>query len=137
MNKVHLMGRLCGDPELTFTQTAHTAVCKFILAVDPKFKKEGSEKETDFIPIIAWRQTAEFICKYFKKGDKILIEDGCIEVSHWQDKDDKRIYKTQVKAEQVGFVEKRKDKENDQNDYPADTEEVIPEDYDLEDGLPF
>ena len=138
MNKAILIGRLCADPVLTYTATNNTAVCKFILAVDRKYKKEGAEKEADFIPIIAWRKTAEFIAKWFDKGDKILIENGRIECTHYQDSDDRRIYKTQVIADEVGFVEYKKKGDQKESEEP----EVIPEyeepaeDLD-DDDLPF
>ena len=140
MNNWTGTGRFCKDPELVETSSG-TKNTKFILAVDRKFKKEGSEKECDFIPCIAWRHTAEFICKYFKKGDKILIEISRIEVSHWQDADDKRIYKTQLVVEQVDFISTKKKSENDYElPEPEDDESAadVPEYDDPEDdGLPF
>ena len=67
LNRIILMGRLTRDPELRHTQS-NIAVTSFSLAVDRDFKSQSGEKETDFIDIVAWRQTAEFVCKYFTKG---------------------------------------------------------------------
>ena len=73
LNKIILMGRLTRDPELRRTQSG-TAVTSFSLAVDRDFKSQGGEKETDFIDIVAWRNTAEFVSKYFTKGRMAVVE---------------------------------------------------------------
>ena len=73
LNIVALMGRLVYDPELKTTQNG-TNVCSFRIAVDRSFARQGEERKADFIDIVAWRQTAEFVCKYFQKGSVIAIE---------------------------------------------------------------
>ena len=84
MNKVILMGRLTSDPELKTTPNG-ISVTSFSLAVDRNYVKQGSERKTDFINIVAWRQRAEFICKYFTKGQLIAL-DGSIETRSYVDK---------------------------------------------------
>lgn len=73
LNKIILMGRLTRDPELRRTESG-TAVCSFSIAVDRDFKSKNGEKETDFIDIVAWRATAEFVSKYFTKGRMAVVE---------------------------------------------------------------
>ena len=73
LNRIILMGRLTRDPELRHTQS-NIPVTSFSLAVDRDFKSQSGEKETDFIDIVAWRQTAEFVCKYFTKGRMAVVE---------------------------------------------------------------
>ena len=73
LNRIILMGRLTRDPELRKTQS-DTPVCSFSLAVDRDYKKDGEKKETDFIDIVAWRATAEFVSKFFTKGRMAVVE---------------------------------------------------------------
>ena len=75
LNKIFIMGRLTRDPELRRTQSG-TAVTSFSLAVDRDFKSQSGEKETDFIDVVAWRSTAEFVAKYFTKGRMAVVEAG-------------------------------------------------------------
>lgn len=75
LNKIILMGRLTRDPELRRTESG-TAVCSFSIAVDRDFKSKNGEKETDFIDIVSWRATAEFVSKYFTKGRMAVVEAG-------------------------------------------------------------
>ena len=103
-NKVILMGRLTADPELKQTQSG-TAVTSFNLAVDRKYNKD-EEKKCDFISVVAWRQTAEFICKYFGKGSAILI-CGELQSRSWEQNGQKR-YATEVVASEVSFCETKK-----------------------------
>ena len=107
-NKVILMGRLCGDPELKQTQGGAT-VTNFTIAVDRKYNK-GEEKQADFLNIIAWRQAAEFICKYFGKGSAILI-DGELQTRSWTDQQGQKRYATDVVAHEVYFCEAKKNSE--------------------------
>ena len=108
LNKVILMGRLVAAPELKRTSSG-LAVTSFILAVDRKYNKEG-EKKTDFITIVAWRQTAEFICKYFSKGSAIVI-CGELQTRSWTDDAGKKHYATEVMAHEVSFAESKKSSE--------------------------
>ena len=85
LNKIILMGRLTRDPELRRTESG-TAVCSFSIAVDRDFKSKNGEKETDFIDIVSWRATAEFVSKYFTKGKEIIVT-GEMQSRKWTDKD--------------------------------------------------
>ena len=107
-NKVILMGRLCGDPELKQTQSG-SSVTNFTIAVDRKYSKD-EEKQADFISVVAWRNTAEFISKYFGKGSAILIE-GELQTRSWTDQQGNKRYATEVLAHEVYFCEAKKDSE--------------------------
>lgn len=107
-NKVILMGRLCGDPELKQTNGG-SSVTNFTIAVDRRYSKD-EEKQADFISIVAWRQTAEFICKYFDKGSAILIE-GELQTRSWTDQQGNKRYATDVVAHEVSFCEAKKNSE--------------------------
>ena len=85
LNHITIMGRLVKDPELRRTQSG-VAVCSFTVAVDRDFQsREAAEKQTDFIDVVAWRQTAEFVSKYFTKG-RMIVVDGSLQSRKWQDK---------------------------------------------------
>ena len=101
LNIVALMGRLVYDPELKTTQNG-TSVCSFSIAVDRTYTPKGEERKADFIDIVAWRQTAEFICKYFQKGSMIAIE-GSLQTRQYQDKNGNNRTATEVLASQVSF----------------------------------
>ncbi len=105
MNKVILIGRLARDPELKYT-ASNTAVCQFTIAVDRRFKSDN-QPTADFIPVVAWRQTAEFIAKYFSKGSRIAIT-GQIQVRNWDDTEGKRHYATEVIVDEAEFVESKR-----------------------------
>ena len=106
LNKVILMGRLTRDPELRRTGSG-TAVTGFSLAVDRDFKGQNGEKETDFIDVVAWRNTAEFVSKYFTKGRMAVVE-GRLQVRDWTDKDGNKRRSTEVIAESVYFGDSKK-----------------------------
>lgn len=106
MNKVILIGRLARDPELRYTAGNNTAVCQTSIAVDRRFKSEN-QPTADFIPIVAWRQTAEFISKYFTKGSRIAIV-GSIQTRSWDDAEGKKHYATEVIVDEAEFCESRK-----------------------------
>ena len=85
LNQITIMGRLTRDPELRRTQ-AGVSVCTFTVAVDRDFQsRDSQEKQTDFIDVVAWRQTAEFVSKYFAKG-RMIVVDGSLQSRKWQDK---------------------------------------------------
>ena len=100
LNKVILMGRLTKDPELKYTPS-NVAVTSFTIAVDRKYQKDGN-KQADFIPISAWRNTAEFICKWFSKG-RLICVSGSLQARTYDDKDGKKVYVTEVVADEVNF----------------------------------
>lgn len=107
LNNITLMGRLTRDPELRYTQS-QTPVASFTLAVDRDFSR-GEEKQTDFIDIVAWRQTAEFVSKYFQKGSMAVV-NGRLQIRDWTDRDGNKRRSAEVVAENVYFGEtKRRD----------------------------
>lgn len=101
MNKVILMGRLVRDPELRQT-TSGVQVCSFSIAVNRRFAKDG-QQNADFINCTAWRQQAEFICKYFRQGSMIAIV-GTLQSRSWENQEGKRQYSTDVVVEEVHFT---------------------------------
>lgn len=103
MNDVKLSGRLTRDPELRHTQSG-TPVASFSLAVDRKFNRE----EADFIPITAWRKTAEFVAKHFRKGQRVIISSGRIRVEPYTDRDGNKRTKFEVVADEVEFADSKK-----------------------------
>lgn len=109
MNKAILMGRLTRDPELRMTAN-QIPVCSFTLAVDRRFKNANGERQTDFIPIVAWRQQAEFASKYFRKGSRMAVV-GNIQTRSWDDAEGKRHSVTEVIADEIYFTESKKSSE--------------------------
>lgn len=113
LNKIILMGRLTRDPELRRTQSG-TAVASFALAVDRDYKAKGAEKETDFIDIVAWRNTAEFASKYFSKGRMAVVE-GRVQVRSYTDKEGNKRRAFEVVAENIYFGDSKKEGGNSGN----------------------
>jgi single-strand DNA-binding protein len=105
MNKTILMGRLVRSPEGKTTANG-IATCRFTMAVDRRYKKDGEERQADFINCVAWRGTAEFVCRYFQKGNRILLV-GSIQTRSWE-KDGEKHYATEVQVDEVEFVDARK-----------------------------
>lgn len=102
LNQITLMGRLTRDPELRYTPSG-TPVATFTIAVDRDFgNKERGEKQTDFIDIVAWRQTGEFTSKHFAKGDMAVVK-GRLQIRDWQDKDGNKRRSAEVVADSVYF----------------------------------
>lgn len=111
LNRIILMGRLTRDPELRHTQSG-TAVASFSLAVDRDFKnKQSGEKETDFIDVVAWRQTGEFVSKYFSKGRMAVVE-GRLQIRDWTDKEGNKRRSAEVIADNVYFGDSKRDAES-------------------------
>lgn len=108
MNKVVLMGRLTREPETRFTQTNNVQVTSFTLAVNRRFVKEGEERQADFINIVAWNKTAEFVSKYFKKGQQVGVI-GRIQTRTWDDEQGQKHYVTEVVAEEAYFADSKKE----------------------------
>ena len=107
LNRIILMGRLTRDPELRRTGSG-TAVTSFSLAVDRDFKSQSGEKETDFIDIVAWRNTAEFVSKYFTMGRMAVVE-GRLQIRDWTDKDGGKRRSAEVVADNVYFGDSKRD----------------------------
>ena len=122
-NKVILIGNICADPELKATQSG-TSVCSFNIAVNRRFKAEG-QQDVDFISIVAWRQQAEFVCKYFKKGQAILI-CGQIQTRSYTDKQNNKRTAVEVVADEVSFVGSKESGEAKNN---APTQPYMPTGY--------
>ena len=121
LNKVILAGRLTQDPELKQTQSG-VSVINFTLAVGRRFasrNSEQSEQQTDFITVVAWRQTAEFISRYFHKGSALCIT-GSIQTRTWQDQQGQKRYATEVVADEAMFVDS-KNESNMGGNYAPDT----------------
>ena len=117
LNKIIIMGRLTRDPELRRTGSG-TAVTSFSLAVDRDFKSQSGEKETDFIDVVAWRSTAEFVSKYFTKGRMAVVE-GRLQIRDWTDKEGGKRRSAEVVADNVYFGDSKRDGAGDFGGAPA------------------
>lgn len=107
-NKVILGGRLTSDPELKQT-TGGISVCSFSVAVNRRFQSqaaEGGQSQADFINVVAWRQSAEFVSKYFRKGSSICVV-GSIQTRTWTDQQGQKRYATEVVADEINFVDSK------------------------------
>jgi single-strand DNA-binding protein len=104
LNKVILAGRLTADPELKKTQMNDTSVCSFTVAVNRRFAKQGEQAQTDFIDCVAWRQQAEFLSRYFRKGSSVCII-GSLQKRVWNDQQGNKRYSTEVIADEINFVD--------------------------------
>ena len=135
LNKIFIMGRLTRDPELRRTANS-TPVTSFSLAVDRDFKSQSGEKSTDFIDVVAWRSTAEFVAKYFTKGRMAIVE-GRLQIRDWKDKDGNNRRSAEVVAEHVYFGDSKQRSESDTASAPPASGDFreIPEDEEGE--LPF
>lgn len=141
LNKVILMGRFTRDPELRSTPQG-ISTCAFSVAVDRNFVRPGEERKADFINCVAWRQTAEFISKYFKKGSMVALE-GSIQTRSWDDQEGKKRYATEVIVNQVYFAESKRDSQSSVgddsfapvNDFGSLPEPISP--MGTDDDLPF
>jgi len=111
MNKAILMGRLTRDPDLR-TTPSQVSVATFTLAVDRRYKSSTGERQADFISVVAWRNTADFIGKYCRKGTKLVVS-GSIQTRTYDDKDGKKVYVTEVVADDVEFAESKRDGSGD------------------------
>lgn len=107
LNHITIMGRLTRDPELRYTQS-QTPVASFALAVDRDFgSRDGGEKQTDFIDCVAWRQTAEFVSKYFTKGSMAVVS-GRLQIRDWTDRDGGKRRSAEVVVDNMYFGESRR-----------------------------
>ena len=110
LNHITIMGRLTRDPELRRTGSG-IAVASFSLAVDRDYSpKDGGERETDFIDCVAWRQTGEFVSKYFSKG-RMAVVSGRLQIRSWTDKDGNKRRTAEVVADNVYFGDSKRDNE--------------------------
>ena len=132
LNKCFLLGRLTKDPEIRRTNGG-MAVTSFTLAVDRDFKTNG-EKDTDFIEVVAWRNTAEFVSKYFSKGRMAIVE-GRLQIRDWTDKNGNKRRTAEVVADNVYFGDSKKESNVENKEEPeykqADLAEISEEDGEL------
>jgi single-strand DNA-binding protein len=137
LNKVILMGRLTRDPELR-TTASDISVCTFTVAVDRRYQKSGENRQTDFINVVAWRTTAEFVNRYFSKGRMINVV-GSLQTRTWDDAEGKRHYVTEVVAEEINFCGDKKPESSNDNSFEdnQDFESKGFEPFETSDDLPF
>lgn len=137
LNKVIIGGRMTAEPELKTTQSG-VSVTSFTVAVNRRTGKD-KQPETDFLNVVAWRQSAEIVCRYFHKGSSICLV-GSVQTRKWQDKDGGNRYATEIIADEILFVDSKSESQNtDAGAYVPDAYTATPqmEEVDAEDGLPF
>ena len=115
LNQVTIMGRFCADPELRRTSSG-VAVAHFSIACDRDFKSKDGEKETDFVEVVAYRNTAEFVSKYFTKG-RMAVVSGRLQIRSWTDKDGNKRRTAEIVADNVYFGDSKKDEGNTSSGY--------------------
>lgn len=140
MNKFEIMGRLTADPELRSTGTG-VSVTSFTLAVERNYKAPNGEKITDFLDFIAWRKTAEFICRNFKKG-RMMITAGQVTTEVWTDSDEKKRKSVKFAVEEVYYADYKKDEATPTGNKYSPPNSAIPESFEeitgaRDDDLPF
>ena len=135
LNHIVIMGRLCKDPELKRTPGG-TAVTSFSLAVDRDFKSQNGEKETDFIDVVAWKHTAEFVCSYFSKG-RMAVVDGRLQVRDWKDKDGHNRRTAEVVADHVYFADSKQQNQKQNFDNLSERMDGFAEIGEEDGELPF
>lgn len=139
LNVITIQGRLTRDPEIRHTASG-TAVASFSLAVERDYtSKDGGERETDFVDVVAWRGTAEFVCKYFTKGQMAIVS-GRLQIRPWTDDKGNKRRSTEVVAEHVYFSGSKKESGSSadpQAAAQAGTAPALEELPEGDDGLPF
>lgn len=116
LNIAAIMGRLCNDPEVRSTPSG-VSVCRFTVAVDRRYTKQGEEKQADFIDVLAWRQTAEFVGKYFQKGSMIAVQGSIQTGSYEKDGIKRRTF--EIVADNVSFCGSKNDNSGTATESPA------------------
>lgn len=119
VNCAVIMGRLVADPELRTTGSG-VSVTSFTVAVDRRFANKDEEKQADFIDVVAWRQTADFVCKYFKKGSMIAVQ-GNIQTRMYEDKDGNKRKAVEIVADNVSFCGSKSDSAKTENQPTSST----------------
>lgn len=139
LNHITIMGRMTKDPELRRTNSG-VAVASFTLAVDRDYAKDGAEKETDFIECVAWKNTAEFVSKYFGKG-RMAVVSGRLQIRGWTDKDGNKRRTAEIVADNVYFGDSKKEASTGYENAFTATANQPAQDYAVLDGdddaLPF
>lgn len=129
LNRIIVMGRLTRDPELRRTNSGN-AVTSFTVAVDRGFKTQSGDKETDFIDVVAWRNTAEFVSKYFSKGRMAVVE-GRLQLRDWTDKEGNKRRTAEIVADSVYFGDSKRDGGDTVQSEPQGSFSEIEDDGDL------
>lgn len=120
INNAVIMGRICEDLELR-TTTSGTSVINFTVAVDRRFQKQGEEKQTDFLTVVCWKNTADFVCRYFKKGSMIAVQ-GSIQTRNYEDKNGNKRTAVEIVADNVSFCGSKAENGTQETSYtPAPT----------------
>ena len=127
LNKVILGGRLTADPELKQTPSG-VSVCQFSIAINRKYQKDQTEQQADFINCVAWRTTAEFVSRYFRKGSSICVI-GAIQTRSWTDQQNNKRYATEVLIDEVMFVDSKNESGTTQ---PTEQPTFTPDNVDFE-----
>lgn len=142
LNHITIMGRMTRDPELRYTQS-DIPVASFTLAVDRDFKEKGSdERITDFIDCVAWRQTGEFVSKYFTKGSMAVVS-GRLQIRGWTDREGNKRRSAEIVADNIYFGDSKRRSESEDKEPPAYTGGDVPDGFmpdwgDEDDGdLPY
>ena len=135
MNKIILIGKLTGNPEVRYTQTNNTLVASFSLAVNRRFARQGEEIQADFINIVAWSKLGEFCSKYFKKGQQVGIV-GRLQTRTYDDTQGQKRHVTEVIAEETYFADSKREEETQVPGQDKTTEDNLFEITDSSD-LPF
>lgn len=135
MNKIELLGRLTKDVDVRYTASTNAMVVTFSVAVNRRFAKQGEERQTDFFNIVAYGKTAEFISKYFSKGQGIAIV-GRIQNNNYE-KDGKKIYHDQIIAEEIYFAGGNKADKQEETQQEETQFEPVQADWITNDDLPF
>lgn len=125
LNNIVVMGRITKTPELRYTQSGN-AVTSFTLACERDFKGENGERETDFIDVVAWRKTAEFVCSNFTKG-RAMVASGRLQIREWKDNNGVNRRNSEIIAEAIYFADTKKTEEKTENNFtPIEDEGDIP-----------
>lgn len=139
INCAVLMGRITHDLELKTTPN-NISVTTFRIAVDRNYTKPGEERQADFIDIVCWRQTADFVCRYFKKGSMIAVQ-GSIQTRNYEDKNGNKRTAVEIVADNVSFCGSKNDNQQGATSYTPNTQNAAQGDFegvdDNDDGLPF
>lgn len=133
LNKVILMGHITADPELKQTQSG-VSVCSFSIGVNRRYSKDQAQQGVDFINIVAWRQQAEFVTRYFKKGSCIIV-CGSLQTRNWTDNNGQKRYATEVVADEVSFGSGKESSGDAKNNEP--TQPYMPSVYSTDNSQNF
>lgn len=126
LNSVIMMGRLTADPELRHT-TSNIPVCSFTIAVERSFARAGTERQTDFFDVVAWNKQAEFVSRYFKKGQLVAVQ-GRMETRSYEDKNGIKRKAYEIIVDNVHFAESKRDSQNNAQTAPRydETSQIAP-----------